>query len=284
MAAREPSRLADLVRQHRTAAALSQEALAERAGLSVRAISDLERGVHRTPRLETVRLVAGALGLNEADRADLLTAGRPHALAPVYAGRGGRLALLPLPPTRLIGRETERAVLAGLLTQDDVPLLTLTGPGGTGKTRLALAVASDAQGRYRDGVYFVDLSPLRDPGLVIPTIATAVGVHQIIGESFRETLSRSLHDRQLLLVLDNFEHLLRAAPVVAGSHHPLCPSHDARHEPGATAFARRARVPGAAARVAASPASSLTRAAFPVRGRAALRRPRTRRRAGLHPQ
>jgi predicted ATPase/transcriptional regulator with XRE-family HTH domain len=215
MATREPSRLADLVRHHRTAAALSQEALAERAGLSVRAISDLERGVHRAPRLETVRLVADALGLHEADRADLLAAARPHARAPVHAGRGGRRAVLPLSPTPLIGRETERAVLAGLFMQDDVRLLTLTGPGGTGKTRLALAVASDAQGRYPDGVYFVDLSPLSDHGLVIPTIATAVGVHQITGESLLETLGQFLQHSQLMLVLDNFEHLLGAAPIVA---------------------------------------------------------------------
>ena len=216
METRDPSRLADLVRRHRTAVALSQEALAERAGLSVRAISDLERGVHRTPRLETVRLVADALGLNEADRAALLSAARPDVMVPVRAGvERGLQAVLPLPPTHLIGRETERAVLAELLAQDAVRLITLTGPGGTGKTRLALAAASDAHERYPDGVCFVDLSPLRDPALVIPTIATTVGVHQIAGESLQETLSRALHERRLLLVLDNFEHLLDASSLVA---------------------------------------------------------------------
>jgi predicted ATPase/transcriptional regulator with XRE-family HTH domain len=216
METRDPAHLAALVRRRRTAAALSQEALAERAGVSVRAISDLERGVHRTPRLETVRLVADALGLSEADRANLLTAARPHVMAPVHAGlKHSVLAAYPLPSTRLIGRETEKAVLAGLLVQDDVRLVTLTGPGGTGKTRLALTVASDARGHYPDGVCFVDLSPLRDPALVIPTIAIAVGVQQIVGESLRETLGRVLHDRRLLLVLDNFEQLLSAAPLVA---------------------------------------------------------------------
>ena len=82
MERRDPSRVGDLVRHHRTAAALSQEALAERAGLSVRAISDLERGIHRVPRLETVRLLADALALDEADRAELLAAAHPQAMAP----------------------------------------------------------------------------------------------------------------------------------------------------------------------------------------------------------
>ena len=148
MERRDPSRVGDLLRQHRTAAALSQEALAERAGLSVRAISDLERGVHQAPRLETVRLLADALGLGEADRAALLAAARPQSLAPgpraARAARSPR-AWLPVPPTRLIGRETEVAALSALLAQDDVRLVTLTGPGGTGKTRLALAVAAEVR-------------------------------------------------------------------------------------------------------------------------------------------
>src|SRR5918995_3034147 len=108
MATHDPSRLADLVRRHRTAVALSQEALAERAGLSVRAISDLERGVHRTPRLETVRLVADALGLGEVHRAALLVAARPHVMA--SGPRQGARSLAPgsllVPLTRLISRET----------------------------------------------------------------------------------------------------------------------------------------------------------------------------------
>src|ERR671912_2877306 len=88
MATHDPSRLADLVRRHRTAVALSQEALAERAGLSVRAISDLERGVHRVPRLETVRLLADALALDEAGRTELLAAAHPQAAAPVLRDQG----------------------------------------------------------------------------------------------------------------------------------------------------------------------------------------------------
>ncbi len=132
MVTRDPPRLDELVRRHRTAAALSQEELAERAGLSVRAISDLERGVHRTPRLETVRLVVEALGLGEVDRVELLAAARPHVMVsgPRQGARSQAPGSLPVPLTRLIGRETEVGAIAQLLARDDVRLVTLTGPGG----------------------------------------------------------------------------------------------------------------------------------------------------------
>src|SRR4051812_6105288 len=145
METRDPPRLDELVRRHRTAAALSQEELAERAGLSVRAISDLERGVHRTPRLETVRLVADVFRLGEVDRAEFLTAARPHVMAP-GPREGARLEVpgsLPVPLTRLIGRETEVGAIAQLLARDDVRLVTLTGPEGTGKMRLAIEIGTE---------------------------------------------------------------------------------------------------------------------------------------------
>ena len=143
MSTPHPAPIGRLLRQQRTAAALSQEELAERAGLSARAVSDLERGVHQVPRLETVRLLADALGLDAAERAELLAAARPEPVA-TPAGSMGRPALdpLPLPPTRLIGREAEVAALCDLLAAREGRLVTLTGAGGTGKTRLALAVAA----------------------------------------------------------------------------------------------------------------------------------------------
>src|SRR5215212_8228296 len=151
MATRDIPRFGALVRRHRTAAALSQEALAEHAGVSARAISDLERGVHQAPHLETVRLLADALGLGEEDRAGLLTMARPEVDFPGATARALLsplavlpLAMLPRPPTRLIGREAEMAALSDLLARDDVRLMTLTGPGGTGKTHLALVVAAGA--------------------------------------------------------------------------------------------------------------------------------------------
>lgn len=217
MATRELPLFGDMVRRHRTVAALSQEALAERAGLSVRALSDLERGVHRAPRLETVRLLAEALGLGEVERSDLLAAARPgsESSASNEPRRLLQPAMLPRPPTRLIGRETEFAALSALLARDDVRLVTCTGPGGTGKTHLALEVAADAAGCYPDGAVFIDLSPISDAALVVPAIAAALGVREIANESLRETLKKNLRDRRLLLVLDNCEQVLASAPDIA---------------------------------------------------------------------
>ncbi len=215
MERRDPPRVGELLRHHRTAAALSQEALAERAGLSSRAISDLERGIHRAPRLETVRLLADALGLDEAERVELLAAAHPQVLAPAEHEGAHPPARLPVPPTRLIGREPEVAAVTQLLAQDDIRLVTLTGVGGTGKTRLALAVAADVRDQYPDGVYFVDLSPLTDSTLVMPTIAATLGVREVVGEPLSQTLAGFLADKQLLLLLDNCEHVAAAAPDLA---------------------------------------------------------------------
>ncbi|MDQ5854230.1 MAG: tetratricopeptide repeat protein, partial [Chloroflexota bacterium] len=97
----------------------------------------------------------------------------------------------------------------------DVGLLTLTGPGGVGKTQLALQVATELRGDFTDGVWFVDLAPISDPALVAPTIAHTLGVKEAGGQSLLESLTAYLHAKQLLLVLDNFEQVVAAAPVVA---------------------------------------------------------------------
>jgi predicted ATPase/transcriptional regulator with XRE-family HTH domain len=212
----EPPPLGHLLRLLRTAAAFSQEELAERTGLSVRAISDLERGVHQAPRLETIRLLGGALGLGEAQRAELLTAARPEVIATVVErDRPAPVASLPMLPMRLIGREAEVTALGDLLAQSDSRLVTLTGAGGTGKTHLALAVAADVAHRYPDGVGFVDLSPLTDPALVLPAIATAIGARETAEVLLREALSQYLRERRLLLVLDNCEQVLATASDIA---------------------------------------------------------------------
>ena len=122
---------------------------------------------------------------------------------------------LPAQPTALIGREHELDQAHALATREDVRLLTLTGPGGTGKTRLALQVAADLIEQFANGVFFVSLAPIRDPDLVVPTIAQTLGLREQPGEALEETLREFLRDKQMLLLLDNFEQIVAAAPLVA---------------------------------------------------------------------
>jgi len=117
---------------------------------------------------------------------------------------------LPVQLTPLIGREREVAAVQHLLQQKDVRLVTLTGPGGTGKTRLGLQVAAELSDLFTDGVYFVNLAPISDPEFVLPTIAQVLGIHEVAGQSLLERLKEELQYKQLLLVLDNFEQVVSA--------------------------------------------------------------------------
>jgi predicted ATPase len=122
---------------------------------------------------------------------------------------------LPAQPTALIGREKELADLQGLLERDDVRLVTLTGPGGIGKTRLALQLAADCLDDFLDGVWFVNLAPITDPSLVISTVAQTLGVKEMGGQPIIETVNSYLREKQLLLLLDSLEQVISSATQVS---------------------------------------------------------------------
>lgn len=215
LVARTESRsFGSLLRRYRMAAYLTQEQLAERAGLSVRGISDLERGVNRAPYLATVARLIEALTLSE-EEGRALEAATSRLRGPATASFEPRPARLPAQPTSLVGRERDEAAAVHLFRWEGRRLLTLTGAGDVGKTRLALQVAATMAADFADGVVFVPLATVRDPTMVLSTIATVLSVREAAGRSLQESLTLYLEDREVLLVLDNLEQVLDAAPSIA---------------------------------------------------------------------
>jgi predicted ATPase/class 3 adenylate cyclase len=143
----------------------------------------------------------------------LLAPGLPSTFPPLKT-LDERLNNLPVQPTPLVGREREVVEIVGLLRDESVRLLTLTGPGGTGKTRLGLQVAAEILDEFEGGVFFVPLANIADPALVAPTIAGALDVREEGERPSDEALQDHLRNRQMLLVLDNFEQVADAAPLV----------------------------------------------------------------------
>jgi non-specific serine/threonine protein kinase len=200
---------AGLLRQLRAEARLTQEELAEAAGLSVGSVSNLERGINRTAQKDTAALLADVLGLAGPVREVFVAAARGQVpAAEVLAAMSASRSNLPTPVDSFVGRQMELAEITRAVRADR--LVTLTGPGGSGKTRLALETAASLVPEFADGVWLVELATVSDSGRLPGTVAQALGVSDRPGEALADTLAGWLRDRHLLLILDNCEHLVDA--------------------------------------------------------------------------
>jgi transcriptional regulator with XRE-family HTH domain len=224
-----------MLRQARTAAALTQEELAERAALTDRGIRYLERGLRR-PNRDTVQRLARGLGLSADDQARFVAAARPRP-----AESASRTGQLRLPPHPLVGREHEVSDVRARLSDEEVRLLTLTGTGGVGKTSLALVAASGLRAAFPGGVTWVPLASLSDAALLPAAVAHALGLLDSGGRPSTEALRAALGERPPLVVLDNVEHLA-AAEFVADLSRELPAAHGAGDQQVTARDPSRARV------------------------------------------
>jgi predicted ATPase/DNA-binding XRE family transcriptional regulator len=197
----------------REAAGFTQEELATIAGLSVHAVSALERGERRRPHVETIRALSAALDLTSATRDAFLQSARSPARATAVDELIG--ASLPVPLTGLLGREKDVQTLRLWLADPAARLITLIGPGGVGKTRLALELARMTADEGATRVIFVPLAAIRDPAFVESAIAEAFGLVDVTARELPMRARVACESHSTLVVLDNFEQVLAAAPRVA---------------------------------------------------------------------
>lgn len=213
----EEQTFARALRESRLAAGLSQEQLAERADMSVQAVSALERGIRTRPYPSTCDRLAKALGLGGERKRRLLLSARQDARTPSEVPRHN----LPSQITAFVGRSTELGDLLALLAS--TRLVTIAGPGGLGKTRIALHVASGAIDAYPDGIWLVELAAVVDEQLVAATVAAALP-----GEVGRaaplDDIVKRLRNREALIILDNCEHVIAAAAATTERILRYCPN------------------------------------------------------------
>jgi len=240
----------------REAAGFTQDELATIAGLSVHAVSALERGQRRRPHVDTLRALSAALDLTDATRDALIKSARAPAHNAAVERR--RDLSLPLAPTVLLGRDRDVQTLHLWLADPAARLITLTGPGGAGKTRLALELA---HAKKADGVrvIFVGLAAVRNEAFVAAAIAEALGVVDDTAIDLASRLRAVSVDTPTLLVLDNFEQVLDAAPLLADLLASVVGLRVLVTSRGPAPGARRAGVRGRTARIGSQRRRRVTR-------------------------
>ncbi|NOK59003.1 MAG: hypothetical protein GFH25_541218n34 [Chloroflexi bacterium AL-N10] len=210
------------LRQYRKAHKLTQATLAHQAGCAVSTLRHIEHDRLR-PSRQLAKRLAHCFNLDPDEQHRFVQAAR-HVSPSKENTRPVPLPpppTIPVPLTPLIGRTAERAVIMDLLRHSTVPLLTLTGIGGVGKTHLALQIAHDVQTAFTDGVCVIDLVAVHNPQLLLPTLAQSLGVPQTHAHHICKQLQAYLRTKRLLLVLDNFEHLVTTATVLSDLLHAV---------------------------------------------------------------